>query len=195
VRLLRLALLAWLGLVAVPGRPAHAEAIHEAALRGTAGGAAAPDTVPGPTAYQLRHSWFSRDKAYHFLVSGAGAAAVYGAGRELGLSRRGAALGATLVVGAAGILREALAVDDETRLLSAELFSRRDMVWNAAGIVVGITVTDALLRERWRRSRASPAGAAAIVDGGSARLVSSAGTPVPVPDSQVAGPVSQSLPE
>ncbi len=109
------------------------------------------EEVDTRSVYERRQAWFSRDKAFHFTLSAAGAATLYVLGRELGLDRWPAAIGATVVVGTAGFLREALAVHDSDGLFTREHFSRRDMAWNGAGIVVGITVSDRLLRRRWER--------------------------------------------
>jgi uncharacterized protein YfiM (DUF2279 family) len=109
------------------------------------------------TPYESGHTWFSRDKIYHFSASGAAAAGVYVATRELGVGRRNAVASAVFLVGAAGVLREILDREDPGNLLTRQQFSRRDMVWNGVGIGIGITLPDRLLRERWpaaRRSRA-----------------------------------------
>jgi hypothetical protein len=97
--------------------------------------------------------WFSRDKACHFVVSGVGAGGLYALGRYLGAPPLPAAIGAALVMGSVGLLRETVAAHDPDQLLTRQNFSRRDMVWNGAGIVVGLAVTDLWLS---RRRRAEP---------------------------------------
>jgi uncharacterized protein YfiM (DUF2279 family) len=87
--------------------------------------------------YDFRQSWLSRDKAYHLAGSAIGAAGLYALGRELGLGRLPSALGASLVVGTIGVLRETYDADDP-RLLNRNAFSRKDMAWNFAGIAIGI---------------------------------------------------------
>jgi uncharacterized protein YfiM (DUF2279 family) len=115
-----------------------------------AGEACAQEGPEAPLSlYEQRRGWLSQDKAYHFAVSAAGSAGVYAIAREAGMSRRQGAITATLLMGAAGFFREALDFDDPNRLISAREFSRKDMVWNSAGIIVGITVSDRLLRHRW----------------------------------------------
>lgn len=113
---------------------------------------AAPDTL---SAYHRQTSWFSRDKGLHFAISAAGAAGVYALGREWGLGRwAGVAVSAGLV-GAVGVLRE-IAQPVPGDMLTRRFFSRRDLVWDAAGIAVGIAVTDRLLRRRWAREEPAP---------------------------------------
>lgn len=104
------------------------------------------------TTYQLGHGWFTRDKSYHLTVSAVGAAVIYGAGREIGLGRWPSAIGSSLVMTTLGILREVYA-DDEPNRLSRKAFSRKDMAWNGAGIVLGISLTDLLGRRRWSQPR------------------------------------------
>ena len=113
--------------------------------------AAAAD--PGPdqlTPYQSGHGWFTRDKAYHFAISAVGSAAVYAAARELGLGRWPSVAISAVVTGTAGFLRETLDGDDPESLLTRAHFSRRDMVWNGAGIAVGISLTEVFAGTRWR---------------------------------------------
>lgn len=107
-------------------------------------------TLPADTLtrYERQQSWFSRDKAYHFGISAAGSAGVYALAREMGLGRWPAALASAVVVGGVGVLREVVSPRPGDRL-TRQFFSRRDLVWDGAGIVVGITLTDLLLRARW----------------------------------------------
>lgn len=101
------------------------------------------------TPYQSGHGWFTRDKAYHFTLSAVGSAAAYAAGRELGLGRWPAVALSVVITGTAGFLRETFSSDDPN-LLTRSHFSRRDMLWNGAGIVVGISLTELLAHHRWR---------------------------------------------
>ena len=97
-----------------------------------------PAAVPEP--YGIDQTWTSRDKFYHFAVSGLGAAAVYGGARLLGIPRW-AAMGVSVgLVGAAGVMRE---LGDERR--PGKYFSEKDLFWNGIGIAVGIAVPDQLL--------------------------------------------------
>jgi uncharacterized protein YfiM (DUF2279 family) len=108
---------------------------------------------PNPP-YALGQTWFSRDKAYHFGISAAGAAGFYWAGRKLGLSRGWAVLGSAALMGGIGVLRE-IGNRDRDNLLTRDHISRKDLVWDAAGVAVGISVADLLMRpqgpERPRR--------------------------------------------
>src|SRR5688572_29718248 len=76
------------------------------------------EEVDTRTVYERRQAWFSRDKAFHFTLSAAGAATLYVLGRELGLDRWPSAIGATVVVGTAGFLREALAVNNADKVFT-----------------------------------------------------------------------------
>lgn len=105
-------------------------------------------------AYTMRQGWFTRDKAYHFGASALGAAALYVAGRELGLGRWGAVGVSASLMATAGLIWE-LNDEDDPRMLSATRFSRKDMAWNGIGIVVGIGVPDLAL-PRWRRNGPPP---------------------------------------
>ncbi|MEX2584609.1 MAG: hypothetical protein WD766_15175 [Gemmatimonadota bacterium] len=108
---------------------------------------AAQDADDTLTPYELRVGWLSRDKAYHFGLSAAGAGGLYALGREVGLGRWSSAVGAGLVMGTIGVLRELHDADDP-HLLTTGKFSRRDMVWNGLGIVVGVSVSDIVRRLR-----------------------------------------------
>lgn len=114
------------------------------------GPAAAASTLAADTLsrYEMRQAWLSRDKAYHFAISAAGSAGVYALARELGLGRRAAAVTSVLVVGAVGVMREVVGPDPDNRL-TRRFFSRRDLVWDGAGIVVGISLTELLFGARW----------------------------------------------
>ncbi|MEW5926870.1 MAG: hypothetical protein AB1941_05270 [Gemmatimonadota bacterium] len=95
----------------------------------------------GASEYERRQAWFSRDKTYHFGISAAGAGALYAGARRLGLSRRQAALASTLAVGAAGVWRE-VGTTDRADPLTRRKLSRRDLVWDGAGIALGLAVAD-----------------------------------------------------
>lgn len=99
-----------------------------------------------PSEYQRRQAWFSRDKLLHFGISAVGTGGVYAGGRGLGLSRRQAALASVVVVGAAGVWREVGTTDGSDPLTRRKL-SRRDLVWDGAGIALGLAVAD-----RWTGS-------------------------------------------
>ncbi|MDP9349846.1 MAG: hypothetical protein M3P24_12015 [Gemmatimonadota bacterium] len=101
------------------------------------------------SAYARQQSWFSRDKFYHFGISAAGAGGFYWAGRRLGLNRGWAALGSVTLMGGIGVLRE-IGNRDRTNLLTQDHVSRKDLVWDASGIIVGITVTGFLMRPHER---------------------------------------------
>ncbi|HEV2733204.1 MAG TPA: hypothetical protein VGV85_00150, partial [Longimicrobiaceae bacterium] len=95
----------------------------------------------GIPSYAHQQGWFSRDKLYHFGISAVGAGGLYAGGRRLGLSRRQAALASTLVMGAAGVWRE-VGTTDRADPLTRRKLSRKDLVWDAAGIVLGLAVAD-----------------------------------------------------
>lgn len=116
-----------------------------------AGGPVAAWTVarqePLPDPYGVPQTWTSRDKWYHFGVSAVAAGTIYSGSRWLGLSRWPAVAVAVGVTGAVGWLRE---VHDDRR---GKYFSQKDLLWNAAGITVGIAIPDQLLF-RSRRAEA-----------------------------------------
>ena len=125
-----------------------------ATLLAPAGASAQGDA---PSAYQTRQSWFSRDKGLHFGVSAVGAAGTYVLARQLRLSRWQSAASATLFMGTVGVLREVVDPEDRTNYLSRRLLSHKDLVWDAAGIVVGISIPDLLMGSR--RAPSAPARA------------------------------------
>ena len=103
-----------------------------------------------PDPYGVEQTWTSRDKLYHFGVSAVVAAAVYSGARWAGVKRwpaMGIAVGLT---GAAGIVRE---LQDRRR--PDKYFSEKDLLWNAAGITVGIWIPDRFL---FRRGGKEPRG-------------------------------------
>lgn len=104
--------------------------------------------------YRNQQEWFSRDKLLHFGISAAGTGGLYAGGRRLGLSRRRAALASTLLVGAAGVWREVGTTDPDDPLTRGHI-SRKDLVWDAVGIALGLALTD-----RWLGSPARDAGGA-----------------------------------
>lgn len=110
-----------------------------------------------PSGYEMQHSWFSRDKLYHFTISAVGAGGLYAGGRIAGLKRWQAVLVSAGVMGAVGVLRE-IAQPDPDDLLTRRKLSRKDLWWDAAGIVVGISVTDAVFRRRTRNGPAPRRG-------------------------------------
>lgn len=113
----------------------------------------------GATEYERRQAWFSRDKLYHFGISAAGTGALYAGGLRLGLSRRQAALASTLLVGAAGVWRE-VGTTDRADPLTRRKLSRRDLVWDGAGIALGLAVADRWLGAPRRAPDGSPSPAA-----------------------------------
>lgn len=102
---------------------------------------------PLPGSYGVEQTWTSRDKLYHFALSGAGAAAVYSGARWMGIGRRTAIWLSVGLVGAAGVVRE---VSDRRR--PDKYFSEKDLLWNAAGIALGIAIPDRLLFPRPREA-------------------------------------------
>ena len=119
------------------------------------GQAPEPPAEPQVSPYQRQQAWFSRDKLYHFGISAAGSGAVYAGGRAAGLSRGESALAATLVVGAVGVWKE-VGTRDPDRPLTRDHLSRRDLVWDALGIAVGIALTDRLFRRDRAREEDEP---------------------------------------
>lgn len=122
-----------------------------ALLLAPAAAAAQGEGEPAPQApspYQTRQSWFSRDKGLHFGVSAVGAAGTYVLSRHLRLNRWQSAATATLFMGTVGLLREVVDPEDRANYLSRRLLSHKDLVWDAAGIVVGITIPDLLMGSR-----------------------------------------------
>lgn len=107
----------------------------------------AQDTAESVTPYEQGVGWFSQDKRYHFVLSAAGAGGLYAAGRAVGLGRWPSAVGAAFIMGTVGVLREVYDGDDPN-LVTRGKFSRKDMVWNGAGIVVGISVSEIVRRIR-----------------------------------------------
>ena len=110
----------------------------------------APLASQEQTNYGVEQSWTSRDKLYHFGVSVAGAAASYSLARALGVKRWPAVAISVGVTGAAGLLRE---YQDSRR--PPKYFSEKDLVWDAAGISVGVWIPDRFLFRR-KRERESP---------------------------------------
>ena len=103
-----------------------------------------------PDAYGVDQSWTSRDKLYHFGVSAVGAAATYSLARAVGVKRWPAVAISVGLVGAAGVMREV----QDVRTPSKH-FSKKDLLWDAAGITIGIVIPDRLLF-RGKRERESP---------------------------------------
>jgi uncharacterized protein YfiM (DUF2279 family) len=99
-------------------------------------------TAPGPQApvpvdAVPRDAWFGEDKVRHFLMSYAIVALTYGGARAVGLDREPATVGALATGAVAGVLKE---VSDARR---GEIFSVRDLVWDAAGLAAGLLVIQA----------------------------------------------------
>lgn len=86
-------------------------------------------------------AWFGRDKVKHFFAAAAVQSVAYSAWREVGASSRASLWGATAATGAVSVLKE---VHDRRQ---GRPFSRKDLVWDAAG-AGGSTVAIILLRER-----------------------------------------------
>ncbi|HEV2147609.1 MAG TPA: hypothetical protein VGR37_09430 [Longimicrobiaceae bacterium] len=107
------------------------------------------------SSYERQQAWFSRDKLYHFAISAAGTGALHAAGRKLGLPRGRSAVAAVLVVGAAGVWREVGTADPDD-LVTRQKLSRRDLVWDAAGIAVGLAVSDRWIARRSARDAGEP---------------------------------------
>lgn len=131
-----------LGLSDLP-RPKSATAQLQPHPRAQLAAAADDPGEPLPGSYGVEQTWTSRDKLYHFTLSGAGAAAVYSGARWVGVGRPGAIGLAVGLVGAAGVMRE---ITDRRR--PDKYFSEKDLLWNAAGIALGIAIPDRLLFPR-----------------------------------------------
>jgi uncharacterized protein YfiM (DUF2279 family) len=110
------------------------------------GGVAAQKKVPGE--YGIDQTWTSRDKFYHFGVSAVGAGVGYTAARRLGMKRWPAIALSAGVMGAVGLVRE---LQDERR--ADKYFSEKDLLWDGAGITVGIWIPDRFL---FRRKQKEP---------------------------------------
>jgi uncharacterized protein YfiM (DUF2279 family) len=129
----------------MPSRSRLLRTVLSAALL-SAAPVAAQSATPGP--YGVEQTWTSRDKLYHFGISAAGAGATYTGARWLGLGRWRAAALAAGVMAAVGVARE---IDDSRR--PGKYFSEKDLVWDAAGITVGIAIPDRLLFRAKRPAR------------------------------------------
>jgi uncharacterized protein YfiM (DUF2279 family) len=101
---------------------------------------AAPSTARAqafPSPYGVEETWASSDKLYHFAISAAGAGALYSSARLVGWRRWVAVAFASGVMGAVGLARE---LDDRRR--PDKYFSEKDLLWDAGGIVIGISIPD-----------------------------------------------------
>jgi uncharacterized protein YfiM (DUF2279 family) len=112
------------------------------------GAVAAQEKTPG--AYGVEQTWTSRDKLYHLGVSAAGAGASYAVARRLKMSRGSAVAFSAGVMGAVGLVRE---LQDAQR--RDKYFSEKDLLWDGAGITIGIWVPDRFL---FRRKGNQPPG-------------------------------------
>jgi uncharacterized protein YfiM (DUF2279 family) len=140
----RLPFLALLALLSPPlSAPLHGQAAEGAGAPARPLFGASAAVIPS---YRNQQEWFSRDKLLHFGISAAGTGGLYAGGRRLGLSRRQAALASTLVMGAAGVWREVGTTDPADPLTRGHI-SRKDLVWDAVGIALGLAVAD-----RWTGS-------------------------------------------
>lgn len=81
--------------------------------------------------------WLGEDKAQHFVMSFAATAFAY-AGARFALDREPARFAAAGTALAAGLGKE---IHDAR---TGEFFSIRDMVWNVAGVAIGVTVVRAI---------------------------------------------------
>lgn len=108
---------------AAPVQPTSLWATEFASLE-----AAASQAVQDTSAYARRQGWFPRDKALHFGVSAAASGGVYVWGRALGLGRWPSVVTSSVLVGAAGVLREVLDPQDQVNHVSRRFLSRRDLV-------------------------------------------------------------------
>lgn len=96
-----------------------------------------------PRPYGVDQSWTSSDKLYHFGVSAAGAGAGYTLARSLKMKRWPAVAFAAGAMAAVGLARE---LQDAQR--SDKYFSEKDLLWDGAGIAIGIWVPDRFLFRR-----------------------------------------------
>jgi len=102
-----------------------------------------PDVHPAP---RIPHppaapdAWLAEDKARHLFASLALTAVTFGGARAVGVEWPDAGIAAGVVAGGAGFAKE---LSDRAR---GRPFSVRDLVWDAAGIGVGL-----VLAERARR--------------------------------------------
>jgi uncharacterized protein YfiM (DUF2279 family) len=79
-----------------------------------------------------RDAWFAEDKLQHLLASFAATGFAYGAVRATGIEHDGAVPLAVLAAAAAGAAKE---IHDRGQ---SRAVSVRDLVWDAAGITLGI---------------------------------------------------------
>lgn len=100
--------------------------------------------------YQSSQGWLGRDKQLHFGISAVASAGLFAVGVEVGLARWQSAAVSAAVVGAAGVWRE-IGTADRQNLLTRQKLSRRDLVWDAVGIGVGLAATELYYRARGRR--------------------------------------------
>jgi uncharacterized protein YfiM (DUF2279 family) len=112
-----------------------------AALAFAAPSSARAQALPSP--YGVEETWASSDKLYHFAVSAAGAGAIYSSARLVGWRRWVAVAVASGVMGAVGFARE---LDD--RHQPDKYFSEKDLLWDAGGIVIGISIPDRCIFRR-----------------------------------------------
>jgi uncharacterized protein YfiM (DUF2279 family) len=103
-----------------------------------------------PGAYGVEQTWTSRDTLYHFGIAAVGAAASYSLARALGAKRWPAVAISVGFTGGLGVLRE---VQDSRR--EDKYFSEKDLLWDAAGITVGIVIPDRLFFRK-REKEESP---------------------------------------
>lgn len=153
----RLPVPALVALLSLPlSAPLHGQAAESAGASARPLFGAAAAAIPS---YANQQEWFSRDKLYHFGISAAGTGGLYAGGRRLGLPRRQAALASTLVVGAVGVWREVGTTDPDDPL-TRDHVSRKDLVWDAAGIALGLAVADRWLGSPGREGGGAPSLAA-----------------------------------
>ena len=101
-----------------------------------------------PSPYGVEETWASSDKFYHLGVSAAGAGLLYSGARLMGWKRWVAVAVAGGVMGAVGVARE---LDD--RHQPDKYFSEKDLLWDAGGIVIGVTIPDRWIFGRGNRER------------------------------------------
>jgi uncharacterized protein YfiM (DUF2279 family) len=90
--------------------------------------------APAPASAYAEDAWLGEDKVRHFAASYAVVAFGYGGGRAAGLGTDAALAGAIVMSAAAGIWKE---FHDRA---THGLFSYRDLVWDAAGILTGVVL-------------------------------------------------------